>query len=585
MGGYVWQWWEIAELQKLREGVSFEEVAKALSHRTKKSVHLKAFKMGYLPERHIWTDWEDRAIRENFPAKTAREIACMLDSRSKHSVQQRIRQLGIQGEQWACIHSANRHFFAEPNILNSYWAGFIAADGCIAEHKNCVTKNLIISITAGDRYLLERFAIDTGFTGSVREEKAKESFINGKRLNAKPTVSISISCAQEWFSDLEKNFKITPRKSLTLQPPHHLNKECSLAYIKGFFDGDGCAHFRKTGYLNMVFYGTMECLTWIKSICDEVAPHYTDEWRTRQRKTAEVSQKEKIFNYCIGEYRAENLAREILNLDIPEMPRKWDKIREHLKKKAKEFEQLRQDTQVYIFDSSKVYLGRLCRRGHDYQSTGKSLRRVGHGSCIRCHQMTAGVKEPLVPIKFWIEQTLSIRPNIDTTKFYLGALCNKGHDFENTEHSLRRISNRICLQCEEANRKARDAQRLMQPGKPNFEQSLQSKIEYTKVLTPEVDTYQFYLATLCKQKHEYKSTGKSLRRIIGGDCVECKGQRHLVKVQKFLDDYKAGKFHIEVDLEKYWLGELCKAKHNYKGTGLSLRDQKFNYCVECRKKI
>jgi hypothetical protein len=536
MGGYVWQWWEIAELQKLREGVSFEEVAKALSHRTKRAVHLKAFKMGFLPERHIWTDWEDRVIRENFPAKAAREIAAMLDSRSKHSVQQRIRQLGIQGEQWACIHSANRHFFTEPNILNSYWAGFIAADGCIVEHKNSATKTLTISITEGDRYLLERFAIDTGFTGSVRIEKTKESFIDGRRLNVKPTASISVSCAQEWFSDLEKNFKITPRKSLTLQPPHHLDKECSLAYIKGFFDGDGCAHFRKNGYFNMLFYGTLECLTWIKSICDEVAPLYTDDWRTRKRKTAEVFQNGKIFNYCIGEYRAEALAREILKLDIPEMPRKWDKIREHLKKKAQEFEQLRQDTQVYIFDSSRVYLGRLCKRGHDYQGTGKSLRRVGHGSCIKCHQITSGVKEPLVPIKLWIEQTLSIRPDIDTTKFYLGTLCNKEHEFENTGYSLRRLSNRICLQCEENNRKARDAKRLKKPTKPTREESLQSKIEDTKMLAPEVDTSQFYLTTLCKQKHEYKSTGKSLRRIIGGDCVECKGQRHLVKVQKFVDD-------------------------------------------------
>ncbi len=65
MGGYLWQSWEIKELQKLREGVPFEEVAKALFHRTEKSVHLKAFKMGYLSEKHIWTDWEDQVIREN----------------------------------------------------------------------------------------------------------------------------------------------------------------------------------------------------------------------------------------------------------------------------------------------------------------------------------------------------------------------------------------------------------------------------------------------------------------------------------------------------------------------------------------
>jgi len=453
-------------------------------------------------------------------------------------------------------------------------------NGLIVEHKDCTTKSLKISITQGDRYLLERFLSDTEFTGSVSLDQAKESIINGRKLNVKPTVSISVSCAQEWFVDLEKNFKITPRKSLTLQPPENLDRECSLAYIKGFFDGDGCAHIRKNGYLNIVFYGTFECLTWIQLICDEIAPNYTDDWRDRQRKTANVFQRDKIFNYCIGEYRAEILAKEILKLDIPGMKRKWDKIQEHLNKREQEFDKIRQETQVYIFDSSKVYLGRLCKKGHDYLGTGKSLRRVGHGTCVICGQINSQVKEPLVPIKFWIEQTKTLRPDIDINKFYLGSLCSKEHNFE----GLRRLSSRICLQCEEVKRKAKDEQRLIHSKKPNHQQSLSSQIEHTKIVAPEIDTSQFYLATLCKHKHEYAATGKSLRRIIGGDCVECKGQRHLIKVQQFLHAYKAGKYSVEIDVDKYWLGELCKEKHNYQGTGLSLREQKFNYCVECRKK-
>lgn len=582
MGGYTWQWWEIEELKKLKQGVPFEEVTKLLSHRTEKAVHLKAFKIGYLSEKHIWTNWEDQIIKENFPVKTAREIALMLDHRSKHSVQQRIRQLGIQGEQWACKHSANNEFFSQPNILNAYWAGFIAADGCIAEHKECSTKILMISITQGDRYLLERFASDTEFTGSVRLDKVKDSIINGRKLNVKPTVSISVSCAQKWFVDLERNFKITPRKSLTLQPPGNLDQECSLAYIKGFFDGDGCAHLRKNGYFNMVFYGTFECLTWIKTICNEIAPQYTDNWRIKRRKTAGVFQRDKIFNYCIGEYRAEILAKKLLKLELPGMARKWDKIQEHLNRKQQEFERVRQETQLYIFDPSKVYLGRLCRKGHDYEDTGKSLRRVGHGSCVRCQQISSQVKDPLVPIKFWIEQTKNIRPDIDIHKFYLGTLCSRDHEFENTGYSFRRLSNRVCLKCEEVNRKAKDAQKLIKSQRPSREQSLKSKIEYTKIISPEIDTNQFYLATLCKQKHEYNATGKSLRRVSGGDCVDCKGKRHFVKVQQFLDAYESGKYSVEIDTDKYWLGECCKEKHDYQGTGLSLRDQKFNYCIECR---
>jgi hypothetical protein len=111
MDGHAWQQWEIAELEKLKKGEPFEEVVKALPHRTEKALRLKAFKMGYAPKMHVWVEWEDQIIRDNFPVKTAREIASMLDDRSKYAVQQRIGQLGIQGEQWACTHSANNEFF------------------------------------------------------------------------------------------------------------------------------------------------------------------------------------------------------------------------------------------------------------------------------------------------------------------------------------------------------------------------------------------------------------------------------------------------------------------------------------------
>ena len=35
------------------------------------------------------------------------------------------------------------------------------------------------------------------------------------------------------------------------------------------------------------------------------------------------------------------------------------------------------------FDETKYYLGKLCKRGHDYDGTGKSLRYIGV-SCVEC---------------------------------------------------------------------------------------------------------------------------------------------------------------------------------------------------------
>jgi hypothetical protein len=38
------------------------------------------------------------------------------------------------------------------------------------------------------------------------------------------------------------------------------------------------------------------------------------------------------------------------------------------------------------FDDTKFKLGGLCKRGHDYQDTGKSLQRISNGLCVECHR-------------------------------------------------------------------------------------------------------------------------------------------------------------------------------------------------------
>lgn len=41
---------------------------------------------------------------------------------------------------------------------------------------------------------------------------------------------------------------------------------------------------------------------------------------------------------------------------------------------------------VFDFDADKFYLGDLCKRGHDYKGTGKSLRPIKRRCCIECEK-------------------------------------------------------------------------------------------------------------------------------------------------------------------------------------------------------
>ncbi len=42
---------------------------------------------------------------------------------------------------------------------------------------------------------------------------------------------------------------------------------------------------------------------------------------------------------------------------------------------------------ISLLDSERFYLGSLCRRSHDYQNTDQSLRRKRNGDCVECHKL------------------------------------------------------------------------------------------------------------------------------------------------------------------------------------------------------
>jgi hypothetical protein len=42
------------------------------------------------------------------------------------------------------------------------------------------------------------------------------------------------------------------------------------------------------------------------------------------------------------------------------------------------------DTNVPAFDTTKYVLGKLCPRGHDYHGTGQSLRHLRRHVCLAC---------------------------------------------------------------------------------------------------------------------------------------------------------------------------------------------------------
>lgn len=157
----------------------------------------------------------------------------------------------------------NHDYFSTPTIENSYWAGLIAADGCIIVPGGSRQMKLDLSLTESDGEHVIRLADSLG---------GAAVYHYGPRGTSKGVAVMRVT-SDKICSDLLRNFNITPKKSLTLGPPVGLTEEKELAFIAGYIDGDGCygTAKRSTGhYPFLSILGTEAFLIWVKEVlCPE----------------------------------------------------------------------------------------------------------------------------------------------------------------------------------------------------------------------------------------------------------------------------------------------------------------------------
>ena len=109
----------------------------------------------------------------------------------------------------------------------AYWLGFLYADGCInIDKRKSGTRRLMIRIKMYDKQLIDQFANAIGFNPSYIQ------------LNDKNGMLRIILGNKELTDDL-MNQGIVPRKSKVITLPELQNRDLYLAFLLGFFDGDG----------------------------------------------------------------------------------------------------------------------------------------------------------------------------------------------------------------------------------------------------------------------------------------------------------------------------------------------------------
>lgn len=100
----------------------------------------------------------------------------------------------------------------------------------------------------------------------------------------------------------------------------------------------------------------------------------------------------------------------------------------------------------------------------------------------------------------------------------------------------------------------------------------------------------FKLGRVCKHGHDWKGTGHSLRYVKKSSCIDCLNNgprrrvteaRQLALRKVKLEESKL--IELEgLDPEKFYLGRLCPAKHEWNRTGKTLRYKSRSRCPKCR---
>jgi hypothetical protein len=163
-------------------------------------------------------------------------------------------------------YSCNHNFFSKDDEKSFYWAGFIAADGCVYKRSN--SKTLNIALAEKDLSHLIRFKNDVEFDGLIYKSISKHSNSN-PNWNDSIKRSLQISSPQ-LFEDL-KRFNIVPDKTKIYTFPEWLrNHEMANHFMRGYVDGDGSFFYDKSR--NRVCFelrGTLEFLEVFKEILEK----------------------------------------------------------------------------------------------------------------------------------------------------------------------------------------------------------------------------------------------------------------------------------------------------------------------------
>jgi transposase len=135
----------------------------------------------------------------------------------------------------AVIYMCNDNFFSLDDQGSFYWAGFLAADGCVLDINS--SKMVTLALAKKDRDHIKKFKAIIGANNPIHNHLVKNSKRNS---NWNDTWKSEIKITSNRLCDDLFRFNVVPRKSKTYTFPEWLvGHDLVHHFMRGYFDGDG----------------------------------------------------------------------------------------------------------------------------------------------------------------------------------------------------------------------------------------------------------------------------------------------------------------------------------------------------------
>lgn len=197
----------------------------------------------------------------------------------------------------------NHFYFDELNDKNVYYLGFFGADATIRKNRN----EIKIALSSTDKIFLEQLRKDIGIENEVKIRNTMNGF---------ECVELSFSSAN--IKQQLMKYKIVPNKTYIGLSLNVIPDKFKLAFIKGFFDGDGSFSFNKN---------TKQCkLTFTshtREILEEIQKYFNNGYIYQDKRT-------KVFSLEFSTIPSLNIMESFYKLDTAYLSRKKEKYLECL---------------------------------------------------------------------------------------------------------------------------------------------------------------------------------------------------------------------------------------------------------------